>query len=191
MIAEMQDFVTEQASALSGQVQKIRKESVETAREAAVDSAEGLKSLKSPVRQIARSSVKLTAVSQSAVASLIELQSDMVTSALSDAALRLERASRASSIVDLFRDQYQLLPATRERIVEDAQRAVQIFKTAGRDIRGVASNVYERIVEPVEEKIPEVKVKVKVSKRRAAKTKAKAKRPARKTARARKTAAAA
>ena len=191
MIAEMQDFVTEQASALSGQVQKIRKESVETAREAAVDSAEGLKSLKSPVRQIARSSVKLTAVSQSAVASLIELQSDMVTSALNDAALRLERASRASSLVDLFRDQYQLLPATRERIVEDAQRAVQIFKTAGRDIRGVASNVYERIVEPVEEKIPEVKVKVKVSKRRAAKTKAKAKRPARKAARARKTAAAA
>ena len=191
MIAEMQDFVTEQASALSGQVQKIRKESVETAREAAVDSAEGLKSLKSPVRQIARSSVKLTAVSQSAVASLIELQSDMVTSALNDAALRLERASRASSLVDLFRDQYQLLPATRERIVEDAQRAVQIFKTAGRDIRGVASNVYERIVEPVEEKIPEVKVKVKVSKRRAAKPKAKAKRPARKAARARKTAAAA
>ena len=191
MIAEMQDFVTEQASALSGQVQKIRKESVETAREAAVDAAEGLKSLKSPVRQIARSSVKLTAVSQSAVASLIELQSDMVTSALNDAALRLERASRASSLVDLFRDQYQLLPATRERIVEDAQRAVQIFKTAGRDIRGVASNVYERIVEPVEEKIPEVKVKVKVSKRRAAKPKAKAKRPARKAARARKTAAAA
>ncbi len=191
MIAEMQEFVTEQASALSGQVHKIRKESVETAREAAVDSAEGLKSLKSPIRQIARSSVKLTSVSQTAVASLIELQSDMVTSALSDAALRLERAARAGSIVDLFRDQYQLLPATRERIVEDAQRAVQIFKTAGRDIRGVASNVYERIVEPVEEKIPEVKVKVKVSKRRTAKPKAKAKRATRKTARARKTAAAA
>ncbi len=185
MFAEMQEFVSGQASALTGQVQKIRKESVETVREAASGSAENLKALKSPVRQLARSSVKLTTVSQTAVANLIELQSDIVTSALGDAALRLERAARAATLVDLVRDQYQLLPATRDRIVEDAQRAVQIFKVAGRDIRGVAANVYERIVEPVEERIPEVKVRV--SKRKPAK--AKAKRAPRKTARARKTAA--
>ena len=93
---------------------------------------------------IARSGVKLTAVSQTAVASLIELQSDMLTSALSDAALRLERASRADNVVDLVRDQIEMIPATRARIVEDAQRAVTIFKAAGRDLRGVATNVYEK-----------------------------------------------
>ena len=58
-------------------------------------------------------------MSQTAVASLIELQSDMLTSAISDAALRLERASRADGLVDLVRDQFEMIPATRDRIVED------------------------------------------------------------------------
>ena len=185
MIAQMQDFVAEQTAVLQDQVEKIRKESVETVREAVVGSAVNLKALKSPVRTIARSTVKVTSVSQTAVANLIELQSDMLTSALSDAALRLERASRADTVVDLVRDQIELIPATRDRIVEDAQRAVQIFKHAGRDVRGVVKHVYERVVEPVEDKIPEVKVKVQKRKPAAAK------RAAAKKTRARKTAAAA
>jgi len=76
-----------------------------------------------PVRTLARSGIKITNVSQTAVASLIELQSDMLTSAISDAALRLERASRADNIVELVREQVEMIPATRDRIVEDAQRA--------------------------------------------------------------------
>ena len=90
MIAQMQDFVAEQTAILQDQVEKIRKDSVETVRDAVVGSAENLKALKSPVRTLARSGVKITSVSQNAVASLIELQSDVLTSALSDAALRLE-----------------------------------------------------------------------------------------------------
>jgi gas vesicle protein len=181
MIAQMQDFVAEQTAILQDQVEKIRKDSVETVREAVVGSAENLKALKSPVRTLARSGVKVTAVSQNAVASLIELQSDMLTSALSDAALRLERASRADNVIELVREQVEMIPATRARIVEDAQRAALIFKHAGRDLRGVATSLYERVLETAEENVPEVKV-----------VKRKAKRAARKApARARKTAAAA
>jgi hypothetical protein len=181
MISQMQEFVAEQTSALTGQVEKLRKESVETVREVVVGSADTLKSFKSPVRVFARSGVKLTTVSQTAVASLIELQSDMLTSALSDVALRLERAARADNVIDLMRDQFEMLPATRARIVEDAQRAALIFKHAGRDLRGVAMHVYERVVETAEEKAPEVKS-----------AKRKVRRAVRKAApRARKTAAAA
>jgi hypothetical protein len=181
MIAQMQEFVAEQTAVLQGQVEKFTKESVETVRETVVGGAETLKALKAPVRTIARSGVKITNVSQTAVASLIELQSEMLTSAISDAALRLERASRADNIVELVREQIEMIPATRARIVEDAQRAALIFKHAGRDLRGVASNLYERVIETAEENVPEVKV-----------VKRKAKRAARKApARARKTAAAA
>jgi hypothetical protein len=181
MIAQMQDFVAEQTAVLQDQVEKIRKESVETVREAVVGSAVNLKALKSPVRTIARSSVKVTSVSQTAVASLIELQSDMLTAAISDAALRLERASRADNIIELVREQVEMLPATRARMVEDAQRAVMIVKHAGRDLRGVATHLYERVVETAEENVPEVKI-----------VKRKTKRTVRKTpVRARKTAAAA
>ena len=137
--------------------------------------------MKSPVRAIARSGVKLTAVSQTAVASLIELQSDVVTSALSDVALRLERAARADGIVDLFRDQYELAQATRGRVVEDTQRAVQIFKVAGRDLKGVAVHVYERIVDTTEQKAaPAVRTVKRKAKRvvRKAKTKTRARKAA-------------
>ena len=107
-------------------MQKFRKDSAETVREAFVGSAENIKALKSPVRVFARSGVKLTNVSQTAVSNLIELQSDILTSALSDVALRLERAARAENLVDLVRDQFEMVPATRARGVEDAQLAVDI-----------------------------------------------------------------
>jgi hypothetical protein len=185
MINQVQEFVAEQAAVLSSQVEKIRHESVETVREVVVGSASGLKSLKSPVRTLARSGIKITTVSQTAVASLIELQSDMLTSAISDAALRLERASRADNIIELVREQVEMIPATRDRIVEDAQRAALIFKHAGRDLRGVATNLYERVVETAEENLPEVTV----TKRRAKAGVRKTKTAVRKTAtRTRKTA---
>lgn len=157
MLTQMQEFMSDTSSALVGQVQKIRKESVESVREAAVGSAENIKSLKAPVRVLARSGVKLTTVSQTAVASLIDLQSDALTSALSEVALRLEKAARAENVVELVRDQFGMFPATRARIVEDTQRAVAILKLAGRDLKNVAAHTYERVVETAEEKIPEVK----------------------------------
>jgi hypothetical protein len=178
MITQMQEFVAEQSAAFQGQIERMAKESVENVRETVVGSAETLKSLKSPVRTIARSGVKLTTVSQTAVASLIELQSDVLTSAISDAALRLERASRAENLIDLVRDQFEMIPATRARIVEDAHRAAMIFKHAGRDLRGVASHLYERVVETAEEKVPEVKIVKRKTKRAVRKTTARARKVA-------------
>ena len=58
MITQMQEFVAEQSAAIQGQFEKMAKESVENVRETVVGSAETLKSLKSPVRTIARSGVK-------------------------------------------------------------------------------------------------------------------------------------
>jgi hypothetical protein len=146
----MQDYVAERGELLAGQVRKIRENSVETVRDAFTGSAETLKSLKSPVRTIARSGVKFTAVSQTTVQNLIELQSDVVTAALTDVALRLERATRAENIVEFVREQIELTPATRDRVMEDANRAVTIFKTAGRDFRNVAKHAYQSIVDKAE-----------------------------------------
>ena len=154
MFNQIQDFVTEQTQALAGQAQKFRDDPVETARDAAVSSAEGIKSLKQPVRVIARSGVKLTTISQTALQGLIELQSEIVTSALTDAAVRLERAARADNVVDLLQDQAEALRATRDRIVDEANRAMDIFKHAGRDVAKVASQVYAKVVESDEEAAP-------------------------------------
>ena len=45
MIEQIQEFVTDKASALTNQVEKIRKESVETVREAVAGGADNLKAL--------------------------------------------------------------------------------------------------------------------------------------------------
>ena len=139
MNVDMQEYIAEGGDLLTGKVRSFRKNSAATVREAITGSAETLKALKSPVRMIARSGVKLTSVSQTAVQSLIELQSDVVTSALTDVALRLERATRAENIIELVREQIELTPATRARMAEDATRVVTIVKVAGRDFRSVAT----------------------------------------------------
>ncbi|HEX6571778.1 MAG TPA: TIGR01841 family phasin [Steroidobacteraceae bacterium] len=182
MIVEMQEYVAERGELLRGQVQKLRETSSESIREAITGSAETIKSLKSPVRAIARSGVKLSTVSQEAVQNLIELQSDVVTSALTEVALRLERATKADNLVELVREQFELVPATRDRIVEDANRAVTIFKTAGREFRNVAKHTIEMVYDKGK---ADVEAAGKPVRRKTA-----AKRPARKApARARKSAA--
>jgi phasin family protein len=172
MISKVKDFVTEQSQALAEQAQKLGRQPVEAAREGAVKSAERIKALKDPVRALARSGVKLTAISQSTAQSLIELQADMVTSALTDAAAQLERAANTVSVRDLVRDQADVLKATRERIVSDITQAVTIFKDAGGDVRKVATHTYATVTGKGEAKPAAKKAKTAARK--------KAKRPARK-----------
>ena len=154
---KIQDFMTEQSQALAEQVQKLRQDPAESARGAATGSAAGLKSLKDPVRVIARSGVKLTAISQNALQGLIELQSEIVTSALTDAANRLERAARADNVIDLMQEQADALRVTRDRMVDEAARAFAIFKDAGRDVGKVATQTYAKVVETAEEEVPVAK----------------------------------
>ena len=179
MFTQIQDFMTEQKNALAEQAQKFRADPVESARGAATGSAEGLKSLKSPVRVIARSGVKLTAISQSALQGLIELQSEIVTSALTDAANRLERAARADNAIELVQEQVEALRATRDRMVDEAARAFAIFKDAGRDVRKVATQTYAKVVETTEEETPVTKaVPVRKAKRAVRKTTVRARKAA-------------
>lgn len=182
MIVQMQEFVAERKDQLAEQVRKFRETSSESVREAVTGSAETLKSWKSPVRQMARSSIKLSAVSQTAVQNLIELQSDVVTAALTDVALRLERAGRAENVVEFVREQIELTPATRARVVEDANRAVTIFKVAGRDLRAVARHAYEGIVEKTEKEEAAPKPRRKAAKRAARKSAPRARKTAAATA---------
>ena len=157
MFTQIQDFMTEQKNALAEQAQKFREDPLESARGAATGSAVGLKALKAPVRVIARSGVKLTAISQNALQGLIELQSEVVTSALTDAANRLERAARADNVIDLMQEQAEALRATRDRMVDEATRAFTIFTDAGRDVRKVATQAYAKVVETSDDEAPVAK----------------------------------
>jgi Phasin protein len=147
MISHIQEFVIDKAQALNHQVNRMRQGSVKSARVAVQGSAESLKGLKNPVRLVARSGVRLSTVSQTAVQELIELQSDALTAAITEFALRLERAARATSVIELLRDQVEMLPATRARMASDAGRVLHIVTSTGREMRDVATQTYERVTE--------------------------------------------
>jgi len=157
MIDYSNEFRSERRRELAEQMYRFRDEPIETLRKVAVDSADGIKSLKAPVRAFAHSGVKLATVSQNAVQNLIELESEVITSTLTAAAVRLERAAQAEGVVDLVLDQAEMLGATRDRIVDHSTRAVEIFKVAGRDLRDVARHTYEVFIKATEVRVPEVK----------------------------------
>ena len=60
----------------------------------------------------------------------------------------------AEHVVDLVLGQAELLAGTRDRFVDEATRAVEIFKVAGRDMHKVGIHVYGQVLEKAEEELP-------------------------------------
>lgn len=145
MVNKINEFVKDKGQALVDRAGKLGARPVKAARAAVVKSAGGIKALKDPIRAMSRSAVKLTTISSDAVARLIELQTHVVTSALTDAATQLERAAKADDPRELLRSQAAALRATRDRVVADVAEAVSIVKGAGQEARKVATQTYAHV----------------------------------------------
>jgi phasin family protein len=167
MANKIKDFVNEQREILAERASRLRTDPVKAARAATAKSAERIKALNPRIRAVSRSGVKLTAISQGAAERLIQLQEQLVTSALTDAATQLERAARVDNVKDLVKDQAEVLRATRERIVSDITEAVTILKDAGGDVRKVATHTYESVTGKAAPKAKAVRRKVKRAVRKA------------------------
>lgn len=178
MANKIKDFVNEQREVLAEQAGRLRTEPVKAARAATAKSAERIKALNPRIRAVSRSGVKLTAISQGTAQSLIELQAQVVTTALTEAAAQLERTARSKNVKDLIRDQADVLKATRDRIVQDITQTVTIFKDAGGDVSKVASDTYAKVASQAR---AEGRAKPAKAKAKAPRKAPKAKRPARKT----------
>jgi phasin family protein len=172
MISKARELLNEQTEFLGEQAKLLRSAPGELVRNAAAKSAQRIKSLKDPVRVVTRSGVKLTNISQDALQNLLELQLEIVTSALSNAAAQLDRVAKAGSLRELVGVQAEELKAARERISKDVTRVVEILRAAGRGVRNVATDTIEDVRNPSKP----------AARRTPARRKAKAKR-ARKTAR--------
>jgi len=175
MISQMQDFMNEQMQIFTGQAQKFGADPLEAVRESATYSADGLKSLKEQVRVAARSGVQLTEVSQKAAEELIGLQSEMITTALTEFAASLERAARARTLPELLSAQAEAVKANGERFLSDANRATAIFAEASRGVQKVATQAYEKAAKTAE---GEFRPKATAAKATAAKAKRAARKPA-------------
>jgi phasin family protein len=144
MINQMQDFMNEQIQVLTGQAQQLGADPLAAMRQGLGYSVDGLKALEQPIRVASRTGVQLTSVYQQAFESLIELQTEMVTSSLNDVAGGLERAAAAKDVATLATVQADTLRASAERFVNDANRALEIFTAAGRGVQKIAGEAYEQ-----------------------------------------------
>jgi len=148
MVSQVKKFMNDETQLLAEQARMLRKAPGKAVRGAAAKSAKRIRALQEPVRVVTHSGVKLTNVSHEAVLSLIALQLDVVTSALSDAAAQLERVAQSDNVKDLVSGQAGELRAVRERVVSDVNRAVAIVRKAGRGARNVATETYAKVARP-------------------------------------------
>lgn len=135
MTVHLSDFIAEQSKGLVDLMKNLRQSQVKAAREAARSSAARVKSLNQRVRTLAQSGLRLNEVSHGAAQDLIELQAEIVTSALTDAAVQIERLSYTETARDFARMQGEVLHAARQRIVDDLARAVAALKGAAGEVR--------------------------------------------------------
>jgi phasin family protein len=148
MISQVQDLVTEQMQAFAGQAQRFGTDPLAAVREGVAYSVDGLKSLEQPVRAAARSGVQVTSLSHKTAQQLIELQSEMMASALGEMAEGLERAAQAKDLAALVSAQAEALRLSAERLVNDANRALQIFAAASRGMQEIGVETYEKVAKP-------------------------------------------
>ena len=155
-------------------------------RRAAAKSAARVKALQKPVRAVTRSGVRLTTLTQHTVQSLLELQLEVVTSALSNAADQLERVSRARGVRELVGGQAEELGAARERIMQDIKRVIAILKRAGKGARSVATDTLSDVRRPTSEaSAPARRTRARKVKRTVRKAKRKVTKTVRRTSRPR------
>jgi hypothetical protein len=135
MSINLSDLIAEQRKGLVDLMKNLRQSQVKAAREAARSSASRIKSLNQRVRALAKSGLRVNEVTHGAAQNLIELQAEIVSSALNDAAAQLERLSYTETARDFARLQGEVMQATRQRIVDDLARAVTALKGAAGDVR--------------------------------------------------------
>jgi len=180
MASKVKQFVNEQAQVLAEQATRLRRAPGKVVRGAAAKSAKGIRALQAPVRVVTHSGVKLTNVSHEAVLSLMALQLEVVTSALSDAAAQLERVAQSENVKDLVSGQADELRAVRARVVNDVNRAVSMVRNAGLGARAVATETYTKVARPAKAKAAKAKTtRARKAKRTVRKSKVKVKAKAR------------
>ena len=151
MVSKARKLMNEQVEFAGEQARVFRQAPVALVRRAAARSAARVKALQRPARAVTRSGVRLTTLTQHTVQSLLELQLEVVTSALTNAAEQLERVSRARGVRELVGGQAEELKAARERIMQDIKRVIAILKRAGKGARSVATETLADVRRPKSE----------------------------------------
>lgn len=133
--------------------------------------------------------LKLNKITHKTLAKLVSEQANMLEGTLHAAAKRLDVAANAETIQDLWADQIELMPKSRERLTRDAKKVLNVLVDTREELSELVSDTVSDFGKRGQGVVKKAtKAKTKVVKKARKKTTA-AKKTAKKTAtRARKTA---
>lgn len=107
---------------------------VGVSRAAAKGTAQLMFKAKKPLRDVARTSVRLNKISHQSVEKLVKVQAKAIERSVDAGAARLELAARAPTLKALINQQVSLMPETRKRLQGDLRNTWEIFVEAGTEI---------------------------------------------------------
>lgn len=107
---------------------------VGVSRAAAKGTARIMFKAKKPLRDAAKTGVRLNRISHNSVEKLVKVQAKAIERSVDAGAARLELAARAPSLKALINEQVSLLPETRKRLTGDLRNTWEIFVEAGSEI---------------------------------------------------------
>lgn len=96
-------------------------------RNATVKLADVVARTNRPVDIAMETSLRLNKITHNSVARLVKQQARMIEGTVDATAKRLHVAADATNLRDLVNDQVAMLPATRDRLANDARKAVAVF----------------------------------------------------------------
>jgi phasin family protein len=150
---------------------------VDELRSATLDVAGKVSGTKGSIHDLGTRGLKLNEITFRYLDKLIKLQLKFVEGSIEEGAKRLKTAANADTFVSLFKDQVQLLPMTRERIVKNARETMGLVLETRDDVVAVFKPVAKKPARKVAAKAP-----AKKAARKPAAKKAVRKAPAKKAA---------
>ncbi|MFK8016166.1 MAG: phasin family protein [Gammaproteobacteria bacterium] len=112
-------------------------------RDLAVNGAQLVAKGRKPLHLVTESGLRLNTISHKSVARLMNVQAEMIEGTLVGTAKRLETAANANSVRELVNEQVALIPATRERLADDARKMLTVITDTGEDIKELVTGTVE------------------------------------------------
>ena len=143
---------------------------IASARQQTEQAAGRVRDGKKPVKKLSQLGHKLTTVSYRTTTRMLDQQTRMVERQIDALATRLRTAAKADTIVDLVRDQMQLVPEEASRFAADARATLAIVADAGGEMRDIITGT-----------VADIRGTKSAPKKKSPTKKAQASKPARKT----------
>lgn len=118
----------------------------EAARAGAERTADRVESAETPVATLADAGRKLNTLAYEYTGRMLDQSVHNLNAFIGAGADRLRLAAKAADVQSLYREQLETLPASRERIVENARATWAIVADTGRELQELALTTYARLV---------------------------------------------